>query len=157
DAAALETPLQSVPALYELWGTLAALTGVTARLVDRGYRVRRERLVRRLPQGPLVALAQGGDAVAELEHADGTAVRIHFQRNFGPRGAGFASLCFDQRRDRTVEVVRPEGAGELLILDRKYKVEDRDGQFGPKKEDVDKMHTDRDAVVHRRHGRVVRH
>jgi hypothetical protein len=54
-------------------------------------------------------------------------------------------------------VARPDLPNQLLILDPKYKIEERTGGLGPKKEDIDKMHAYRDAIVHRHYGRVVSH
>jgi hypothetical protein len=54
-------------------------------------------------------------------------------------------------------MARPDLPNQLLILDPKYKIEERTGGAGPKKEDIDKMHAYRDAIVHRHHGRVVSH
>jgi hypothetical protein len=157
EAAALETPLQSVPDLYELWASVSALSEIVAALVTAGYRVQRERLVRRRPEGPLVELVKGPEPVAELVGGDGSAVRVSFQRNFNTTGASLHSLSFDQKPDIVVEVARPDLPNQLLILDPKYKIEERTGGLGPKKEDIDKMHAYRDAIVHRHHGRVVSH
>lgn len=155
DAAALDAPLRSVPELYELWACLSALTTITEDFVATGYRVTRQRLVRRLPYAALVQLVQGQDAVLEMSGSDGTRVSVHFQRNFSASGADLASLSFDQRPDLVVETNRPDGTVELLILDPKYKVDEQSGSLRPKKEDIDKMHTYRDAIIHRCHGRVV--
>jgi predicted component of viral defense system (DUF524 family) len=157
EATALDTPLLSVPALYELWGSLVALAAIIGALSSRGFRVTRQRLVRRLPQGPMVTLVQGQDSVLEAVHPQGTVVRVHFQRSFVPAGTPFASLSFEQRPDLVVEILHRDGTAELLILDAKYKTEERDGTIGPKKEDIDKMHAYRDAIIHREQGRVVRH
>lgn len=156
DAAELATPLQSVPALYELWASLSVLAEIVAVLVERGFRIAAQRLVRRLPEGPLVKLASSQDPVLTATHADGTGVRIHFQRSFVREGAPFASRGFEQRPDLVIETLRPDGIAELLILDPKYKVEERSGELAPKKEDIDKMHAYRDAIIHRAQGRVVR-
>lgn len=156
-AAALDTPLQSVPALYELWSSLVTLAAIVAFLKERGFRITHQRLVRRLPQGPMVELVQNQDPVLESKHSDGTAVHIHFQRSFGPTGGAFASLSFEQRPDLVVETRYADGTIALLILDPKYKIADRGGTIGPAKADIDKMHAYRDAIFHRAHGRVVRH
>src|SRR5690606_30697446 len=125
DAAALDAPLRSVPELYELWACLSALTTITEDFVATGYRVTRQRLVRRLPYAALVQLVQGQDAVLEMSGSDGTRVSVHFQRNFSASGADLASLSFDQRPDLVVETNRPDGTVELLILDPKYKVDEQ--------------------------------
>lgn len=157
EAAALESTLESVPDLYELWGSMAALSEIVTSLVEAGYHVVRQRLVRRRREGPIVELVQGPDPVAELAHSDGSRVAISFQRNFSGSGTPLRSLSFDQRPDIVVAMTSPSDETDLLILDPKYKVETRSGGIGPKKEDIDKMHAYRDAIVHRQHGRVVRH
>lgn len=105
----------------------------------------------------MVELVQGGEPVAELVHRDGSAISVSFQRSFNAAGRSLHSLSFEQRPDIVVEVTREGMPDQLLILDPKYKIEDRNGGLGPKKEDIDKMHAYRDAIVHRRHGRVVSH
>ncbi len=105
----------------------------------------------------MVELVQGGEPVAELVHRDGSAIYVSFQRSFNSTGRSLHSLSFEQRPDIVVEVTREGMPDQLLILDPKYKIEERNGGLGPKKEDIDKMHAYRDAIVHRRHGRVVSH
>lgn len=154
---ALDTPFRSVPNLYELWGTFASLTKIVELLVDHGFEIGRERLIRRLPQGPLVELVQGQNPLAHLTRGDSTTANVYFQRSFSAQSAPLASVSFDQRPDLVVEVARPDGPCALIVLDPKYKLDERSGMIGPKKEDIDKMHAYRDAIVHRSHGRVIRH
>lgn len=156
-ATELEAPLQSVPDLYELWGSLSSLATIAESLSDRGFQVKRSRLVRRLPEGPMVELVRNQEPVLETAHPDGTVVCVHFQRSFGPNGAVFGSVSLEQRPDLVIETLYPDGTVDLVILDPKYKVDERSSAVRPAKEDIDKMHTYRDAIVHRIHGRVVRH
>lgn len=100
----------------------------------------------------------GGQSALDLRHPDGRRLRIIPQRTFGSAGNGFGSLSFSQIPDITVELVDADGRARLLVLDPKYKVRDSNGTVGPKKDDIDKMHAYRDAIIDRMTGqRVVHH
>jgi len=154
---ALESPLKSVPVLYELWAALAAIEAALAAAVDAGFCVVFERLVRRQPGSLLISLATDGGTMVDLCHASGTRLRIAAQRSFTVEGRSLRSLSYAQRPDLVLELARPGKDPELIILDPKYKLEGEDGRR-PKKEDIDKMHAYRDAIVDSESGRrVVRH
>lgn len=137
-------------------GNLVALTAIVRALGERGFSVATQKLVCRLADGPVVDLVRGQEPRLVMTHGDGTRARVHFQRSFGRTGSPLASLSFDQRPDLVVETRHPDGSFGLLVLDPKYKLQQGSQSLRPKKQDIDKMHAYRDAIVHGTR-RVVRH
>lgn len=155
----LESPLQNLPALYELWGTLLVVEALLEAARRTGYRIVAQDLIRRLPIGLCVDVLPAGRPLAELAHEDGVRVRLHSQRSYlRSRDAALHSISFPQRPDVALEVCDAEGGQRVFILDPKYKLDgeergqlsdlsDLSGPSGrPKKVDIDKMHAYRDAI-----------
>ena len=155
EAEALDTPLGSVPALYELWGALAVTVAVSDIAITRGFRVTHQRLVRPVAGTMLVEFVPDGECVLDLAHADGRRLRLVPQRSFGVAGP-FRSVSYTQRPDLALEFTRTGAPPALLLLDPKYKVDDVNG-IRPKKDDIDKMHAYRDAIVREDGERAVVH
>ena len=144
---ALDAPLEDVPFLYELWGTLLVVDAVVAEAVEAGYRVVHQRVARRVPGALFVEVVPGGQALVELRNAGtGDEIIVTPQRSFGTNGE-YHSISLTQRPDVTVDIRRRGRASEFVVFDPKYKlVADDEGSGTPVKADVDKMHAYRDAI-----------
>lgn len=166
DDDALDAPLENLPYLYQLWGTLVvihALVDVGARL---GYRLAHESIVGRDAGGVYVRVLRDGRTALALQHPEHeTTVRLIPERTYGATGA-LQSITFPQRPDIAIEVQRPGERPEVLLFDPKYKLDgEREGDAaeaavsagGPLKVDIDKMHAYRDAIRDSDGRRVVRY
>jgi predicted component of viral defense system (DUF524 family) len=157
---ALEAPLENLPYLYQLWGTLQILAVLLDVAAGAGFLVKAHQLLRRDHDGLFVTVLPGGrPMVALVRPADGFAVRLTPEWSFGKSGP-LHSVSFPQRPDVTVDVQTPDGMQRLYLFDSKYKLdgellegESVDGR--PKKIDVDKMHAYRDAIRDTALNRVV--
>ena len=151
DEPALELPLENLPGLYQLWGTLVACVVLLEVAANRGYRIVHQRLVHRGQNEVFVRMMPPGkDALRLVHQKDGSKLTLTPERSFGSTGAT-RSVSFRQVPDITIAIERPGVPPELLLLDPKYKL-DSDGTNGgpsdgrPKKVDIDKMHAYRDAI-----------
>ncbi|HEU0052009.1 MAG TPA: DUF2357 domain-containing protein [Longimicrobium sp.] len=165
DAAALETPLESTPLLYQLWGTLQVIQAVLDAAVALGYRAEQERLVHRAPGAAFLRVLPDGQPAVILRHpATGVVVRVIPERGYRRTadGAGFWSSTYEQRPDLAVEVLPPDGTPSIYLFDPKYKLdgeplESPGGGGKPRKSDLDKMHAYRDAIRDSAGRRAVRY
>jgi hypothetical protein len=147
----LEAPLENLPHLYEVWGTLKIATALLGSAAERGFKVvGPQQLIGRDADGLYVRVLPDGQPIVNLMHpGSGTTVRLIPQRTFSAASPILRSMSFAQVPDVTVEI-RPAGSiPRLLIFDPKYKLdsfrgEELDGR--PKKDDIDKMHAYRDAI-----------
>jgi predicted component of viral defense system (DUF524 family) len=157
---ALEAPLENLPHLYELWGTLSVIRTLVDVAVGRhGYEVRSQRLARHIDGGVYINVFADGRPAVELRHPK-TDIRVRLipQRTFSSTPANIHSISFSQIPDVTVEVQRPGAAARLYLFDPKYKLQSEDWTVGdgrPKKIDIDTMHAYRDAIRDAANQRVV--
>lgn len=149
--AALDTPLQNLPYLYQRWCLLVVIDAVTRAAGKRNYRVVEERLSRRR-QGALFidVLPMGGPLVRYRHDESGTEATLTHERRFDQTGSP-RSVSFPQRPDIVLDVRNRDSVPRLFIFDPKYKLDseglDEKGLTGrPKKSDIDKMHAYRDAI-----------
>lgn len=155
----LASPLEQLPRLYQVWGTLRVLAALLDVAVAHGFSVVRQRLTGRDRDGVYVrVLSNRGPAVA-LDRADGCTVNLISERTYGRAGA-LHSISYSQRPDIAVEIERPDRTTTVLIFDPKYKLDgenlgDNIGDGSPRKEDIDKMHAYRDAIRDESLARVV--
>jgi predicted component of viral defense system (DUF524 family) len=158
DDAALEAPFENLPYLYELWGTLEMVRAVVEDAVTSGFEVRQERLFRRLPGSVLIEGLRANQPMVELvDPGNGAELRIVPQRSFAGSGA-LRSVSFEQVPDLAVELDRPGHETEVYLFDPKYKLRADGEQARPVKDDIDKMHAYRDAIISAKTGeRVVRY
>jgi hypothetical protein len=149
DETAIDAPLDNLPRLYELWGSLSIIEALLAYGQTQGFRTERQRLVR-MSTGDLYVrvLPDGEPALVLLHPGTGTRVTLRIQASFGKSGH-VHSVSFEQRPDVTIEVDAPNLARRILIFDPKYKLQSEIDELGngtPKKQDIDKMHAYRDAI-----------
>ncbi len=163
DDPALDAPFESVPSLYELWGTLQVALALVVVAERLGYRVEYNELVRHRA-GDLRLVTRGARVV--LRHpASGARVEFSEQPTYGTGVTGLHSISFQQVPDMAIEIRRPEAEPDLYLFDPKYKLmlvvagEGEEELFpgGPKKVDIDKMHAYRDAIRRPDGGHAVRY
>lgn len=164
DEEALDAPLENLPLLYQLWGTLVII-GVLLDIAERlGFRVVRQRLIGRDAGGVFVKVLRDNEAAVVLEHPiTNVTAQLIPERTYGMTGR-LHSISFAQRPDVALEVYRPGEAAQVYLFDPKYKLDgdlvtdpDSAGSTGPKKIDIDKMHAYRDAIRGPAGIRVVRY
>jgi predicted component of viral defense system (DUF524 family) len=158
---ALESPLESLPNLYETWGVLHTIRSVLGLAEEEGYTILRDELLRPDPLGAWIEVLPNGRAALRVERHDGQRVSVIHQRVYSATENGMRSVSYTQIPDLAVEVSRPGGETEVFLFDPKYKLDseftDEAGRVGkPKKVDIDKMHAYRDAIRDGTGSRVVR-
>jgi hypothetical protein len=144
---ALDAPMQDVPTLYELWGTMLVITEILDVAALRGWHVTGQRLVTPGAVQPLVSVLAGGP-ILTIEGSGGRTATLYVQPGYGRGGSGLRSISFEQRPDLVLDVTGPRNRS-LHIFDPKYKLAgdaDAASAGGPAKADIDKMHAYRDAI-----------
>jgi hypothetical protein len=156
----LDAPLENLPALYQLWGTLHVVDALLAAAVEHGWRVASQRIVHTGREGLFVQpLAANKPALTLVDDGGAEAVLVP-ERAYGNAGA-LRSFTYRQVPDVAVEVRAPGRPPRVWLFDPKYKLDgdalDMDGGARPTKVDIDKMHAYRDAVRSADGQRVVEH
>lgn len=149
---ALDTPLENIPYLYQVWGTLRVIRLLIEVASSLGYKLQRQNLVKRTRDGVIIAVLPGGRPVLSVIHPEtGAEVHVRAQASFRDSGE-IRSVTYEQRPDVAVVVQRAGSRAKLYLFDPKYKLEGdaletaADGDAKPKKSDIDKMHAYRDAI-----------
>ena len=149
DEPALEAPLENLPKLYQVWGTLQVLTALLEIAAERGYRIKKHQLARKDQYGIYIRLLPNGDPALVLEHPErGTIVKFIPERSYRQSGK-LRSFTYEQRPDIAVEIQTSTGETQIYLFDPKYKLHtesDESEHATPQKSDIDKMHTYRDAI-----------
>jgi len=148
EQSALDVPLQNLPYLYQIWGTLQVIQVLLNVAAEQGYQLKRNQLTRAI-ENELVVVLPNGEIAVELVHPQtGVSVALTPERTFATdRSAATYSISFDQRPDIVVEVRHPSSqVPRIYLFDPKYKVDSRGGCKVPLKQDIDKMHSYRDAI-----------
>jgi predicted component of viral defense system (DUF524 family) len=158
---ALEAPLQNLPYLYELWGTLVTIQALVEAAACHGYRVHNQRLARHIDHGVYVNVLPDGQPAVDLRHPT-TSVRVRLipQRTYATDSRRLHSISFSQIPDVTIEVRSPGEQPQLYLFDPKYKLQSENTEYldgRPKKIDIDTMHAYRDAIRDVAGERVVRY
>jgi predicted component of viral defense system (DUF524 family) len=166
DEPLLQAPLESLPVLYELWGTLQVISALQRVAESRGYRVVSEELFRQdAGQLWLRVLSAGRPALTMECPLSGRVLKLIPQRNYSAGSSTSAeySVSFAKRPDVVVEVTEPSGDKAIWVFDPKYKLRGSStGEGGvsenhseangpddlakPKQVDIDAMHAYRDAI-----------
>jgi hypothetical protein len=146
----LASPLENLPRLYQVWGTLQVIAALLDVAPDLGYIVSSERLTGRDLAGIFVRILPDGQPALTLARADGCSIRLVPEPTYGRAGPLY-SISFFQRPDIAVEVIHPDGQRRVVVFDPKYKLDGESAAEGighgrPQKSDIDKMHAYRDAI-----------
>jgi len=158
---ALESPLENLPRLYQVWGTLRVIEQLVEIAVAAGFELKHQTLVGHDADGIFVRVLCDGQPALELHCPEShTTVRCIPERSYRSSGT-LHSISYEQRPDIAIEITQPDAAPKVLIFDPKYKLDGEliDGDPGdgkPKKVDIDKMHAYRDAIRDKTGERVVR-
>ena len=150
DDPALSSPLENLPKLYQLWGTLQLIAALLAVAPTLGYTIRNERLTGRDLAGVFVRVLPDGQPALTLARDDGCTIQLVPERSYG-RSGSLHSVSHTQRPDIAIEQVLPNGQTRVLIFDPKYKLDGEGWTDGaddgrPQKVDIDAMHAYRDAI-----------
>ena len=169
DEPRLDAPLCDVPYLYQLWGTMAVIQVLIDVGVSLGYRVRAQQLVRKELGGLCMRVLPDGKPAVVLVHPEArTVVKLIPERSYRKKG-NIRSISFSQRPDIAIEVEAPDKETRIFLFDPKYKLQSEQSQpiadeadeavptGQPKKVDIDKMHSYRDAIRDPQLRRAVRY
>jgi predicted component of viral defense system (DUF524 family) len=174
DEPSLEAPLENLPYLYQVWGTLEVIGVLLATAAELGYEVMEQRLVTRSRGEAYVRVLRDGQAAVVLRHpSHGTTVRLTPKPTYGRLGA-LRSISYQQEPDVVVEVEELSGEVRVYLFDPKYKLQGElvesqttsgaadvpaggGGDGRPKKIDIDTMHAYRDAIRNAAQERVVKY
>lgn len=151
DEPALDLPLENLPMLYQSWGTLVACNAVLDVAVDSGYRLDFQRLVHHTRNEVFIRMIPAGKVALRLvQPENGSTISLTPEKAFTSTSSP-RSVSFMQVPDITIQIDRPSGDVELILIDPKYKLDSEIGanptvDGRPKKTDIDKMHAYRDAI-----------
>ncbi len=162
DEPTLDLPLENLPVIYQIWGTLQILLVLLETAKDLGFRTVSQQLVGRDRSGLYVRLFPGNGPVLILEDpVQGAVVRLRVTPSYEKQGV-LRSISRPQRPDISLEIVASDRPPLLYLFDPKYKLEGEDlqdctGDLRPTKTDIDKMHAYRDAIRDQDERHVVRY
>lgn len=107
----LDAPLENLPSLYQLWGTMRVIQATLEVGAQLGFTVVRHNLVRRDPQGLFVRILPDGRPSLELRHSE-TGVKLVLTPS-APSGRARRGTCARSRsRRRTASgSTRPSPSG----------------------------------------------
>jgi predicted component of viral defense system (DUF524 family) len=159
DLPELDAPLENLPKLYQVWGTLTVIRELIQMAQQQGYRLVRQQLVRSDVAGLYVEILPRRGPNVELGHPEtGNVVRVYAEPTIGLSGSKWKSVSYSQRPDLVIEIHQRDKPVQLLIFDPKYKLREdqssdtdedlteQEHSLRPIKADIDKMHTYRDAI-----------
>jgi hypothetical protein len=123
DERVMESPLNNLPHLYQVWGTLEVIGALLKVGDELGYRVTEQRLVRPDKAGLYVLSLSDNEAAVTLRRAeDKTTVRLIPERSYIRKGSPLRSVSYTQRPDVAVEVETEAGERRVFLFDPKYKL-----------------------------------
>jgi predicted component of viral defense system (DUF524 family) len=139
----LDSPLENLPKLYQLWGTLQVISVLLNVGIELGYQVRRQQLCVPKPDGWSVQVLPNGQPAVILSHPKShTTVKLIPERRYSRE----QTISFTQRPDIAIEI-EINGEKSVYLFDPKYKL--GSGEDKPQKVDIDKMHAYRDSIINR--------
>ena len=163
DDPGLEAPLENLPHLYQLWGTLQVMQVILDMAHEAGWGLKSQNLMHRHTQGAYVKILTNGiPALVFRNEFQKTTLNVIPERTYSSKAHGLGSVSHSQRPDIAVEF-HPDGQQpEVFLFDPKYKLKgeataDDATSTAALKSDIDKMHTYRDAICWNGANRVVRH
>lgn len=145
------TPLRDLPHVYQVWAVLHIAKILLDVAVCAGYILQEENITRRDPSGIYVNILPKGKIAIELIHPQTYGrLRLIHEPTYGTTGQ-IKSISLSQRPDVAIEFYHPIKPLKVIIFDPKYKLDsDAVGSYDvaghPKKVDIDKMHSYRDAI-----------
>ena len=169
DDPALDSPLDNLPRLYQLWATLHVIEVATTVATSLGFVVDQQDLIGRDSTGIFIKILPDGRSAVRLHHPESRIqLTIAPEKSYKRSSSPISSISYTQRPDVVIDILTPHhGCHHLLIFDPKYKLQsefispvadelddalqpaddEAEGPTGrPKKVDIDKMHAYRDAI-----------
>jgi predicted component of viral defense system (DUF524 family) len=159
----IDAPLENLPHLYQVWGTLWIIQTLLEVGLNKGYQVEKHSLVSKDKNGIYALVLPNGQPALILIHPQHkTKVKLIPERTYGKDGELHSATDFKQRPDVAIEIQLPDGLEQVYLFDSKYK---RDSELlnngrnerKPQKEDIDKMHAYRNDIRNREGERAVRY
>ena len=161
DLPAMEHPLENLPTLYQYWGTLQVLQALLQAGEQRGFVMESQKFLQRDTAGLVFRVFPKGTTALVLRHpATNVRISLYPEQSFERIVTqGFFSLSYQKRPDICIVLEYPDCPPQLILFDPKYKLlsEKHEPHTGgkPLREDIDKMHTYRDAIRHNKAERPV--
>lgn len=168
DDPSLDSPLDNLPRLYQLWATLHVIETATRVATSLGFLVDHQDLIGRDSAGLYIKILPDGRSAIRLHHPEANIqITITPEKPYTRGGSPISTISYTQRPDVVVDIRMPDRDHRLLIFDPKYKLQsefiapvagelddalepaDNDTESPtsrPKKVDIDKMHAYRDAI-----------
>ncbi|MBD2005554.1 MULTISPECIES: DUF2357 domain-containing protein [Cyanophyceae] len=156
----LDAPLENLPDLYQIWGTLWVIQTLLEVAEQKGYQVENQCLVGRDKTGIYVRVLPNNQPAVVLIHPQHkTRVQLIPERTYGKDGE-LHSASVRLRPDVAVEIKQTDGSQQVYLFDPKYKLdsereENIDKEGKPKPADIQKMHTYHDAIQDNKGEQVV--
>ncbi|MGC4044879.1 MAG: DUF2357 domain-containing protein [Armatimonas sp.] len=144
----LDAPLENLPKLYQQWCTLELLSALLEVAHQRGFIVQDSSMIQRDSSGFFVRILPNGRAAVVLTHPEKQlTVYLTPEMRFTASGK-LRSISFTQQPDVTLWLEDSQDRRQLYLFDPKYKLDSEIERLSsqPKKLDIDKMHTYRDAI-----------
>ena len=143
DGQLLDSPIQDLPELYEVWGTLCVVQGTLRALRNANWTVDRQRLFGNTPLGFGVR-ALDPNRPAITAHSQDGRLRLELipQASATAKGRTLRALSHQMIPDMAILLWRADQLDTVLVFDPKYK---REG-YEPVMRDIDAMHAYRDGI-----------
>ncbi len=156
DESDLDAPLENLPDLYQVWGTLCVIETLLKVAEQKEYQVEKQCLVGRDKSGVYVRVLPNGQPAIVLTHPQHeTKVKLIPQRSYWMKHDDLHSATSrKQLPDVAIEVELSDGSERVYLFDPKYKLDEKGN---PPKEDTDKMHVYHHDIRNREGRRVVRY
>lgn len=160
DSPDLNAPLENLPKLYQIWGTLWVIIILLEVAEQTGYNLEEQCLVGKDKTGIFVRVFPNGKPVIVLTHPQNkTIIKLIPERTYSTSGKLHSSTLL-QRPDIALEVQLSDASHLVYIFDPKYKFESEepeniDRESKPKRQDIDKMHSYCHAIRDNKNQQVV--
>lgn len=147
----INTPLENLPKLYQIWGTLWVIIVLLEVANKEGYKVEHQSLVGKDKTGIFVRVFPNGQPAIILTHPQNhTKIKLIPERTYSKTG-NLCSTSVTLRPDIALEIEFPDNSYKIYLFDPKYKLESETqenmGNEGISKAvDIQKMHTYHDAI-----------
>ncbi|RCJ23490.1 hypothetical protein A6S26_02830 [Nostoc sp. ATCC 43529] len=149
DSPDLNAPLENLPKLYQIWGTLWVIVILLEVAEQTGYKLEEQSLVGKDKTGIFVRVFPNRKPAIVLSHPQHkTIIKLIPERTYSTNSkiGDLYSASLLQRPDIALEVQLPDNSYLVYIFDPKYKFENEepentDRESKPKKQDIEKMHT----------------
>lgn len=145
----LNTPLENLPKLYQIWATLWVVVILLEVAEETGYKIKEQNLIGKDKTGIFVRVFPNGKPIIVLSHPQHeTIVKLIPERTYNISGEIYSSTL-KKRPDIALEIQLANGSHLVYLFDPKYKLESDITR------DIDKMHAYSDAIRDSKRRQVV--